>query len=884
MMHESALRYRDAAVRSIGMDIRLRLRSLVEQVQDDPSLVRREAAVSTDDERPEVRALAHWAVGLAARELNDLDAAQAAIGAALEAAAADEGLSTLLGEILSSHSLVLAMRGELTSALEAIERAEGYLDGAAAARNLMQRGLLLTRMGRLDEASNAYESALPVIRDAGDHTALVRLLLNRSVVHVWQGDIVAARGDLEEALELAQRVGQTLQVAACAQNLGFVLGRSGDVPEALARFAEAESVYRSLGDETGRAAVVLKDRAEVLAEVGLVAAALDDVTEAVEMLARAGNHLDAAEARLTAARLAAIADEPWRSLEDASVAGREFELQQREDWAIQADLVAYAATVDLGQGTPQLGEELATRLDARGWVLEAQEARLTAATVAIRRGDLSSGRRLLEAAGRGTTSAMQRIQAHQARALAHEAGGDTRRALTEVLDGLVELDRHRATLGSIELRARVVARARDLIQLGLRVAISAGDPLGVLSMVESWRAGSMRFPPVRPPDDEVLARDLAQIRIIDAEIHEALAQGQPTGEIFDRRARLEAGIRQRSHASRGIGSSFDIDHVEDLLAEVQDAQVISYFVDEGGSMGAVVARPGSSRMVDIGRAGEIADLVHAHVFVLHRIAGRRGSQASMRAAGEALDDGVERLSRTLLGATDPERPLIVVPTGGLHRLPWQALAPGRPISVAPSLGSWVKAHRSRGPLSADSRALLAAGPDLPGAAREVKELAGLWPQAERLVGSQATVAAVLAAMAGADIAHLAAHGRFRADNPLFSSIRLEDGPLTVYDLERVDRMPPTVVVPSCDIAVSEVGRGDELLGFTAAMLALGVSGMVAPVVPIDDESATGLMVNVHRRLRSGVAVAEALAGAVSTFDDADLTARATASSFVALGA
>ena len=53
----------------------------------------------------------------------------------------------------------------------------------------------------------------------------------------------------------------------------------------------------------------------------------------------------------------------------------------------------------------------------------------------------------------------------------------------------------------------------------------------------------------------------------------------------------------------------------------------------------------------------------------------------------------------------------------------------------------------------------------------------------------ATAANVLAALDDAWLAHIAAHGTFRADNPMFSSLLLDDGPLTVHDFERLGRKP-----------------------------------------------------------------------------------------------
>ena len=57
---------------------------------------------------------------------------------------------------------------------------------------------------------------------------------------------------------------------------------------------------------------------------------------------------------------------------------------------------------------------------------------------------------------------------------------------------------------------------------------------------------------------------------------------------------------------------------------------------------------------------------------------------------------------------------------------------------------------------------------------------------------------------GASIVHVAAHGHLRADNPLLSSLELADGPLTVYDLERLARVPAVVLMPACRSAVGAV--------------------------------------------------------------------------------
>jgi CHAT domain-containing protein len=152
-----------------------------------------------------------------------------------------------------------------------------------------------------------------------------------------------------------------------------------------------------------------------------------------------------------------------------------------------------------------------------------------------------------------------------------------------------------------------------------------------------------------------------------------------------------------------------------------------------------------------------------------------------------------------------------------------------------------------------------------------------------LSGGEARVEAVLTALEGCGLAHLAAHGTFRYDSPMFSTLRMDDGPLSVHDLERLRRAPYRLVLPSCDSARMEQVGADELLGLASALLPLGTAGLVAAVVPVNDEAAVPLMLKLHESLRAGRTMAESLCIARRTMPS-DPLHQATAASFVAIGA
>jgi CHAT domain-containing protein len=155
--------------------------------------------------------------------------------------------------------------------------------------------------------------------------------------------------------------------------------------------------------------------------------------------------------------------------------------------------------------------------------------------------------------------------------------------------------------------------------------------------------------------------------------------------------------------------------------------------------------------------------------------------------------------------------------------------------------------------------LLAAGPDLELSDSEVREVGALYPSATMLMATESTVGRVQALLDGAHVAHVATHAVFQLENPMFSSLRLVDGDLSVYDIERLDNAPDVVVLSACDSGFTDAHAGQELMGLSAAMLSMGTKSIIASVGLVPDSTATkDLMVELHRGLIAGLTPARAL--------------------------
>jgi hypothetical protein len=245
-----------------------------------------------------------------------------------------------------------------------------------------------------------------------------------------------------------------------------------------------------------------------------------------------------------------------------------------------------------------------------------------------------------------------------------------------------------------------------------------------------------------------------------------------------------------------------------------------------------------------------------------------------------------QLESLLLGSAAAELgdgPVVVIPPGRLQAVPW-TLMPSlhdRTVTVAPSALTWARARHKRPP--AHRRVALVVGPGLITDGAEVAQLHSQCAESVMLGHGSATAEHLLGALDGAWLAHIAAHGMFRADNPMFSSLRLDGGPLTVHDFERLGCAPYRLVLSSCDSGVAAPVGAEELLGLVSSLVPLGAARIVASVVPVNDEAAVPVMLALHEAVQGGATLGEALLAARQAVSD-DPLAHATAHSFLALGA
>jgi tetratricopeptide (TPR) repeat protein len=829
--------------------------------------------------------VAHQAAGIVLRDFGDVEAGVRELRAALRMARRT-GLADREADVLATLGVALVVSGRTTAGLNALDLGVARSTGVLTARVLVRRGMILIFLGRYPAALDDLRQGMTALRRAGDQIWMARALNARSRAYLSMGLTDRADADLAAAGRLFTEMGQELESIDAVHNRGVAAFHSGDLPAALSYLDTAASRYQLLKVWNPDVSI---SQCDVLLAAGLAVDALAEADAAVaEMGQVRGRATTKAELLLTAAECALAAAQPQTAQDWAQAARRLYRSQRSAWWQAQAERVLIRAKYAVGPVSPSLLREAtraASRLDALG-AADATQAHLLAGRVALELGRHEQAERHLLAAARGRRrgTPMSRAAGWLSEALRAEAAGNPRRLLSACRQGLAVLDEHRLSFGSSELRAQATAHGAELAGLAQRLAVNARRPRLLLAWSERWRATAQTVPSVRPVADEELRSALAALRDVTGRLESARSDGTPAAVLQREHQRLEAAVRARALRAPGGtigGMGF---HTADLLDELGDARLIE-IVEVGGTLYAVVCGGGKVRQFTAGRAADAVRAADFARFALRRIARSRPGD-DLDSALSILAAAGPRLQEALLGPAAGhlgDGPVVIVPPGKLHAVSW-ALLPElreRVVGVAPSAAAWMRARSA--PVPVGRNVTIARGPGLALDGAEVPEVAELYEDVTVLAGAEATAEKVLYALDGAWLAHIAAHGAFRADSPLFSSLRMHDGPLTVYDFEQLRQAPYRLILSSCDSGVLAPAGADELLGLVSSLLPLGTAGIIAAPLPLSDRAVVPVMVSLHRHLLAGLTLAESMRN-VRRDVSGDPLLGATAVSLVALGA
>lgn len=713
---------------------------------------------------------------------------------------------------------------------------------------LSQRGLVRNRLGDGRGSLADYAAAEPLV--ANDPEELARIGVNRGNIFLDRGELAEAIADYTMAIEQFERVGRTDGKAKATHNLGYAHMLGGDLVRSLRLLTDAYEVLRVQAPAI--VPTLDQDRAEALVSAGLADEAERLLRRAAASFGSRRIRLRQADAELTLAQLLAW-DHPKEAARVAARAARRFETAGAPHQALRSRAIKAACDLSRGVAVEGQAEMLLSQLRRRGIRRDAQLLQVVLA---------GAGRRASMLRLPPNTPLPLRLIAADLRAREAEELGHRGRALRIVREALDQLSAWQATFGSLDLQTSAAGHAQPLLERGLRLAVAGGRVAVIHQWIERTGALTGRLNPLRPPASPEIAADLSRLRALsldeelsDAELHER--------DVLVRR------VRERSWMDEGAAELHDLVPLPALRAELGacEATMLALFSVDDDSFALVVSpargtlhRLGPTAVLRERLAGLPADLDVAASDLPPRLA---------HAVTESLRDRLATIDDLILAPARGELigPRVVInPLGIFSGLPWTLMPSlaGRAVTIPRSASAWIAA-RSRPHEFATAG--FAAGPRLPRSGQEVQQAAGYWPDARVLSGAAATADAVGAMAGQVDLLHLAAHGHHVAENPLFSTLELVDGPWFGYDLDQLPQVPETVILSACELGATTIRRGDELLGLTTAWLHAGARCVIASPASVSDEVAAAILPDMHAELAAGAPPADALAAATAKHPD-----------------
>ena len=858
-------------------------------------------------EDDEARAIALWTQANAQDFLADLESAARSYGRSAQLfRAAGKPLEASRTSI--GHIATLMKLGRFDQAQALAEAARlvfvEFEDLTSQAKIDMNLGNLHYRRGQYSLALEAYRRSSQAFQTLGNELYAAMNQINQANMLNELDDFLGADELYERARPVFEASGLRTAVASVDLNRAVLQSYRGNYSKAFHTFEQARAAFSSLSMQVNLAMTDLEE-SDLHLDLNLPERALQLAGQAEAALAEVHMPFESARARANQAVALARSDQLERAAALLEEARASFVSQGNETWIAHADLQRAEVVGRMGRGDQarQLATEAAHAYNRLGMKTKQSYAHIVCANLWADDGEWARGLEELDTASRaiaGVAAPWLEPRIEACRGRIHEGLGQLDEAIehyraaasqTEKMMIALTAEEHRTAYIADKLQpyeALVSLYASRNPQLAFQWAEQAKSP----ALVDLLAAG------IRPRlhiEDEMDARNAERLQALREELnwlYTRLTRGEAPGDSSGPAAVPETWIKiqEREKEASTLWRSLQARHSEELsllretplsASEVQarlpeNEAIVEYFIARGQliifllTKHEVHAYPASASVM------EVLPLLEELAFQFSKFQYgpdyyERHKSVLLYAIQELLEKLGDKLLTPIWQELSGVDTLSIIPHGPLHALPFQALRQdGRfliethAVSYAPSAAvlkyCWNKPAVQSHEQPFDGTSLLVGIPDerLTQVLQEIQALAALIPGSRVLLNEDATLERVRAAAPECGLLHLAAHGLFRPEAPLLSSIHLADKWMAVQDVYDLDLNAALVTLSACETGLGHDEGGDELVGLVRGFLHAGAGSLLVSLWMVDDKSMTDLVTRFYTYWLAGRSKTHAL--------------------------
>jgi CHAT domain-containing protein len=797
-----------------------------------------------------------------------------------------------LARTLSGSIQPLLLLGRYDQALATGERAAEIFKKQGNTRRLARLeiniGNVYHRQDRFSEALAIYQRAYNELLKHDDGEALAAVLSNLSLCYISLNDFPKALEFHRVARQQCEQRGMPILVAYADYNIAYLYFLRGEYGRAIQMLRDA-SVSAGKANDAYQLALCNLDLSEIYLELNLSAEAGELGRAAHEGFVKLGFSYEAAKALAFAAMAASRTGQDFEGIRLFAQAKEMFVQDNNLVWPSLIDL--YQALVLFNEGRLFEARRLAAAaLEFFGTTAmpgKAVLAELLLARIALRMADAPSARNHCGQAFAKLGDFDSPVLTYQAEFLMGEIARTEHKekdAYESYSRAREAVERLRGSLRGEELKLAFFQNKlevyENLVELCLGREGRFEEAFGYIEQAKSRTLAELLSKPIHvtPASDagqSELVRSIRNLReelnwyynLIEREQLRPEERSQERIKQLEQEARLresdltkamkEATIAEAHEAGLEVAATVSIEQIRSALPA--DATLVEYFRAKDHYLACVLTRD-TLQITPVTVQPRIQKLLQLLQFQMSkfRLDPKYLSTFSQRLL-EATQAHLRNLYQELIAPIRHQlksQHLVFAQHGLLHYVPFHALHDGErylvdhhSVSYTPSASVYAMCQSK--PVNGEGSSLILGVSDAqtPSIRTEVEALRAMLPDARLFMDEQATEAVLRDLGYTSRIVHIATHGYFRRDNPMFSSIRLGDTHLSLYDLSHLQIPAELVVLSGCATGLNVVTPGDELIGLARGLLRAGAQSLVLSLWDVHDESTKDFMIAFYARLQ-----------------------------------